>query len=34
MIIPRAGRFIPTALLRPFERRWGWFLYAKGRKPA
>ena len=34
MIIPRAGRLIPAALLRPFERRWGWFLYAKGRKPA
>ncbi len=27
-------RFPPKALLRPFASRWGWFLYAKGRKPA
>lgn len=33
MITPRGGRFVPDALLRPFATRWGWFLYAKGRKP-
>lgn len=26
-------RFPPKALLRPFASRWGWFLYAKARKP-
>lgn len=33
MVLPRGSRFIPQALLRPFERRWGWFLYAKALKP-
>ena len=30
------GRFRvpPKVLLRPFASRWGWFLYAKGHKPA
>jgi len=26
-------RFPPKPLLRPFASRWGWFLYAKARKP-
>ena len=26
------GRILPQGLLAPFERRWGWFLYAKGWK--
>lgn len=33
MVVPRGSRFIPDVLLRPLERRWGWFLYAKGLKP-
>jgi SAM-dependent methyltransferase len=33
MVAPRGGRFIPDRLLQPFAGRWGWFLYAKGRKP-
>jgi SAM-dependent methyltransferase len=32
-IVPRIGRPLARALLRPFERSIGWFLYAKGRKP-
>jgi len=34
MLAPRFTRRIPNRWLRPLERRWGWFLYAKGRKPA
>lgn len=34
MLVPRAGRFIPAPVLRLLEPRLGWFLYAKGRKPA
>ncbi len=34
MIIPRFGRLIPRFVLRMLEGRWGWFLYAKGWKPA
>lgn len=34
MVLPRGGRFLPQQLLRPLASRWGWFLYAKGRKPA
>jgi len=33
MILPVVGRFIPDRLLRPFEPRWGWFLYARAIKP-
>lgn len=33
MVLPRFSRILPAALLKRFERRWGWFLYAKGRKP-
>ena len=33
MVLPKFGRFIPDSFLRRFERRWGWFLYAKGFKP-
>lgn len=32
-IVPKIGKFIPHGLLRPFENKWGWFLYAKGIKP-
>ncbi|MCK4394319.1 class I SAM-dependent methyltransferase [Candidatus Bipolaricaulota bacterium] len=32
-VLPKIGRFIPDSLLRPFEKKWGWFLYAKGVKP-
>ena len=34
MVLPRGGRFLPQRLLRPLASRWGWFLYAKGRKRA
>jgi len=34
MVVPRGSRFVPQALLRPLERRLGWFLYAKAVKPA
>jgi len=34
LLLPKVGRFIPDRLLKPFERRWGWFLYAKAYKPA
>ena len=30
----RRRRFPPKPMLRPFASRWGWFLYAKARKPA
>jgi len=33
MFLPKVGRFLPSAVFRPLERRWGWFLYAKARKP-
>jgi SAM-dependent methyltransferase len=33
-IVPRGGRLLPASLLRRLERRWGWFLYARGRRPA
>jgi SAM-dependent methyltransferase len=32
MTLPVVGRFLPRALLRPLEGRYGWFLYLKGRK--
>lgn len=33
MILPKIGGFLfPRVLLRPFERRFGWFLYAKAVK--
>jgi len=32
MLLPRIGQLIPDGLLRRFEQRWGWFLYAKGTK--
>ena len=34
MLVPRVGRVIPAAVLRPFESRFGWFLYAKAIRPA
>jgi len=34
MLLPRIGRIVPDAWLRPLEGRWGFFLYAKGRNPA
>ena len=34
MIVPRAGRFVPAPVPRALEPRLGWFLHAKGRKPA
>lgn len=33
MVFPRGGRFVPTYLLKPFEKSLGWNLYAKGKKP-
>jgi ubiquinone/menaquinone biosynthesis C-methylase UbiE len=27
------GRLVPSAIRTPLERRWGWFLYATGRRP-
>lgn len=33
MVLPRFSRVLPSAWLKRFERRWGWFLYAKGWKP-
>ena len=33
MMLPRGGRFIPNALLKPLAPMLGWNLYAKGRKP-
>ncbi|MBI3270713.1 MAG: class I SAM-dependent methyltransferase [Planctomycetes bacterium] len=30
--LPRLGRFLPDALYRWAERRWGWFLYVKARR--
>jgi ubiquinone/menaquinone biosynthesis C-methylase UbiE len=32
MLLPRIGRLVPDAWLRPLEGRWGFFLYAKARK--
>jgi len=32
MLLPRGGRFIPNAVLKPFESIGGWNLYAKGYK--
>lgn len=32
-MLPKLGRLIPESWLRRLERRWGWFLYAKARKP-
>lgn len=32
MVLPRGGRFIPNALLKPFEKMGGWNLYAKANK--
>ncbi len=34
MILPKVGHLIPQNLLQPFEKKWGWFLYAKAAKPA
>jgi ubiquinone/menaquinone biosynthesis C-methylase UbiE len=34
MILPKMGFLFRPFLLRPFEKRLGWFLYAKGWKPA
>jgi SAM-dependent methyltransferase len=34
MVLPRGGRFLPRRLLERMAPRWGWFLYAKARKPA
>jgi SAM-dependent methyltransferase len=33
MIVPKLGRLIPDAVVRPFGKWGGWFLYSKGRKP-
>lgn len=33
MLIPKIGHVIPTRVLRPLERRMGWFLYAKAIRP-
>lgn len=33
MLFPTSRRFIPDCLLQKFGKFWGWFLYAKGRKP-
>ncbi len=33
MVFPFGGRFVPEGLLKPFEKSFGWFLYAKGNKP-
>jgi ubiquinone/menaquinone biosynthesis C-methylase UbiE len=32
-LIPAIGGVIPLVVLKPFEQRLGWFLYAKGTKP-
>jgi ubiquinone/menaquinone biosynthesis C-methylase UbiE len=32
-MLPKLGRVIPESWLRRLGRRWGWFLYAKARKP-
>jgi SAM-dependent methyltransferase len=34
MLAPRLTHRIPDRWLTPLERRWGWFLYAKGFKPS
>jgi SAM-dependent methyltransferase len=33
MIVPKLGRLLPRVLFKPFERYWGFNLYAKARKP-
>lgn len=33
MVLPKFGSLVPNRILKPFERRWGWFLYGKGTKP-
>jgi hypothetical protein len=33
MLLPKFGNLVPNRLLKPFEERWGWFLYGKGVKP-
>jgi ubiquinone/menaquinone biosynthesis C-methylase UbiE len=32
MVLPKVGRLLPRVLLKPFERYWGFNLYAKARK--
>jgi SAM-dependent methyltransferase len=32
MMLPRIGKFLPDGVVKPFEKRFGWFLYAKGTK--
>lgn len=32
MIFPKFGKYIPRKLLSLFEKKWGWFLYAKAYK--
>jgi SAM-dependent methyltransferase len=32
MVVPKVGRLLPRMLLKPFERYWGFNLYAKARK--
>jgi ubiquinone/menaquinone biosynthesis C-methylase UbiE len=32
-VVPVIGGIIPNAWLKPFEKQFGWFLYAKGMKP-
>jgi hypothetical protein len=32
MVLPKVGRLLPRMLLKPFERYWGFNLYAKARK--
>jgi ubiquinone/menaquinone biosynthesis C-methylase UbiE len=34
MLVPKVGCLLPRVLLKPFERYWGFNLYAKARKPA
>jgi ubiquinone/menaquinone biosynthesis C-methylase UbiE len=33
MLVPKIGKLIPKGALKPFEKRWGWFLYVRGFKP-
>ena len=33
MLLPALGKHLPDAWFRPFERRWGWLLYASALKP-
>lgn len=32
MTLPKIGKYIPDFFLTPFEKKWGWFLYAKAVK--